>query len=103
MQRDPRLGLEWVRRAAEQGYPSAEYTMGVACQYGDADGGLEAAARWFRSAAEAGEAKAQHELGLALANGDGVAVDRREGSLWLQKAAAQGHSEAKADLEQERA
>jgi|NorSeaMetagenome_1021524.scaffolds.fasta_scaffold1002983_1 hypothetical protein len=26
--------------------------MGVACQYGDAEGGLEAAARWFRGAAE---------------------------------------------------
>ena len=74
--------------------------MGVACQYGDAEGGLEAAARWFASAAEAGEAKAQHEYGLALVNGDGIGIDRRTGAEWLQTAAAQGHAEAKDDLAQ---
>lgn len=99
---DPELGLQWVEKAAAQGYPSAEYTMGVACQYGHAPGGLERAAVWFLSAAEAGEAKAQHEYGLALANGDGVEIDRREGAAWLEKAAAQGHKEATDDLAQAR-
>lgn len=98
--RDPALGLSWVQKAAAQGYPSAEYTMGVACQYGDAKGGLEGAAAWFRSAAESGEPKAQHEYGLALVNGDGVRVDRRSGAEWLRKAAEQGHVEAKEDLAQ---
>ena len=47
----------------------------------------------FASAAEAGEAKAQHEYGLALVNGDGVALDRRAGADWLEKATAQGHTD----------
>ena len=97
--RDPQLGLSWVRKAAEQGYSPAEYTMGVACQYGDLDGGLEEAARWFRLAAEAGVAAAQYEMGVALVNGDGVAMDQRKGVDWLQKAAIQGKAEAIADLE----
>ena len=99
MPRDAQRGLAWVRKSAEQGYSPAEYTMGVACQYGDLDGGLEAAARWFRLAAEAGIAAAQYELGVALVNGDGVAMDRREGVDWLQRAAVQGKPEAIADLE----
>ena len=73
----------------------------ITAQYGDLDGGLEAAARWFRLAAEAGIAAAQYELGVALVNGDGVAMDRREGVDWLQKAAIQGKAEAIADLESE--
>ena len=54
---------------------------------------------WFRLAAEAGIAAAQYELGVALVNGDGVAMDRREGVDWLQRAAVQGKPEAIADLE----
>ena len=40
MPRDAQLGMEWVRKAAAQGYAPAEHTMGVACQYGDAEGKL---------------------------------------------------------------
>ena len=96
--RDAERGLAWVRRAAEQGYAPAQYTMGAACQYGDAEGGLDAAARWFLGAAEAGIAAAQYELGVAYVNGDGVEMDRMEGVEWLWRAAQQGKREAKADL-----
>ena len=96
--RDAQLGMEWVRKAAAQGYAPAEHTMGVACQYGDAEGGLEAAAVWFRGAAEAGVASSQYELGVALVNADGVEMDRQEGVGWLWRAAQQGNADAKADL-----
>lgn len=98
VERDPAAGLAWVQAAAAQGYAPAQHTMGVACQYGDAEGGLEAAARWFRDAATAGVASAQYELGVALVNGDGVEMDRTEGVQWLVRAAQQGKEEAKADL-----
>ena len=98
MPRDAQLGMEWVRKAAAQGYAPAEHTMGVACQYGDAEGGLEAAAVWFRGAAEAGVASSQYELGVALVNADGVEMDRQEGVGWLWRAAQQGNADAKADL-----
>jgi len=97
---DAARGLHWVQRAADQGYAPAEYTMGVACQNGDAEGGLEAAASWFEKAAEAGIAAAQYELGVALINGDGVAPGQVvEGAVWLHRAAAQGQRAAISDLE----
>ena len=40
-----------------------------------------------------------HRDGGAKLNGDGVAMDRREGVDWLQRAAVQGKPEAIADLE----
>jgi len=70
--RQPEAGMGWVRAAAAQGFPSALHTMGMACQMGDTEGGLEGAAEWFAQAADAGVAASQYELGLALFNGDGV-------------------------------
>ena len=96
---DKDLGVHWVERAATQGHAPAEYTMGLACQSGDAPGGLEAAASWFFRAAEAGISAAQYELGVAYINGDGVAAGMEAlGAGWLQRAASAGHKGAIADL-----
>lgn len=93
--------MRWLKMSAEQGYSPAEHTMGVACQYGDAEGGLEAAVGWFRLAAEAGIASAQYELGAAYVNGDGVEAGRvLVGAYWLRRAAEQGSPEAISDLKQ---
>jgi len=96
--RDQERGMRWVRAAAEQGHSPAEHTMGIACQYGDAAGGAEAAASWFARAAAAGIASSQYEIGVAYVNGDGVKMDRRQGIEWLWLAMQQGHAQAKADL-----
>ena len=93
------MNHRWVSAAAAQGYAPAQYTMGVACQYGDVEGGLESAAVWFAKAAEAGIAKAQYELGVAYVNGDGVGMNRTAGVHWLLAAAAQGDDAAKQDLD----
>eukprot|EP00322_Chrysochromulina_rotalis_P023674 CAMPEP_0115829304 /NCGR_PEP_ID=MMETSP0287-20121206/1029_1 /TAXON_ID=412157 /ORGANISM="Chrysochromulina rotalis, Strain UIO044" /LENGTH=352 /DNA_ID=CAMNT_0003282565 /DNA_START=27 /DNA_END=1084 /DNA_ORIENTATION=- len=96
---DKEAGLRWVERSAAQGHAPAEYTMGIACQNGDAIGGLKAAASWFLRAAEAGISAAQYELGVAYINGDGVQAGMEAvGAGWLQKAATAGHKEAIADL-----
>ncbi len=100
VERDVRAGMGWVKMSAEQGYAPAMHTMGVACQYGDAPGGLGEAARWFELAADAGVIASQFELGSALFNGDGVPVQRRLGQRWLSKAAQRGHAEAKEALEE---
>ena len=98
-ERDPVEGMRWVKAAAEQGFAPAEHTMGVACQYGDAEGGLEGAVSWFRKAAEAGIASSQYELGAAYVNGDGVDAGMvTVGAYWLRRAAAQGNKEALSDL-----
>ena len=97
--REAERGIEWVTKAAAQGHPPAEYTMGIACQQGHAAGGLEAAASWFQRAAEAGISAAQYELGVAYINGDGVASGMEAlGAGWLRMAATAGHKEAIADL-----
>jgi len=38
---------------------------------------------------------AQYQLGVCLENGFGVAKDEREAMEWYEKAAEQGHEEAK--------
>ncbi len=48
--------------------------------------------------AEQGDTKAQYNLGLSFLDGDGVAVSERRGRHWLEKAAGQGHRQAKARL-----
>jgi TPR repeat protein len=99
--RDTERGRHWTRLSADQGFAPAEYTMGVACQYGDEPGGAEAAATWFGRAAEAGISAAQYELGVAYINGDGVAPGQEaRGARWLHEAAAAGHKDAIADLAQ---
>ena len=96
---DKALGMHWLERSALQGHAPAEYTMGLACQLGDAKGGLEEAARWFLRAAKGGIRAAQYELGVAYINGDGVEPGMVElGAGWLQEAANGGHREAIKDL-----
>lgn len=57
------------------------------------------AASWYRKAAEAGDAEAQFRLGRVLMSG---ATDDPQGAekavSWLEKAAAQGHEQARAAL-----
>ena len=97
---DKALGMQWVEKAAMQGHAPAEHTMGLACQLGDAAGGLEAAVHWFLRAAEAGISSAQYELAVAYINGDGVKAGMEAlGADWLKKAATAGHKQAIKDLE----
>ena len=50
---------------------------------------------WFRKAADKGLAMAQCQLGECYLKWISVPQDRAEGIKWLQKAAQQGHEEAK--------
>lgn len=45
--------------------------------------------------AEEGNAEAQYRLGMCLGKGQGVSQDANEAGKWIEKAAAQGHAEAK--------
>ena len=58
------------------------------------------AVRWYEPAAQAGDSEAQYRLGILLKRG--LTADEagpEKGVVWLQRAAAQGHSEAAAELE----
>jgi TPR repeat protein len=54
---------------------------------------------WFRQAAERGHAHAQMMLGRYLSRGLGGQQDAAQARVWLEKALAQGLSEAQGDLD----
>lgn len=53
-----------------------------------------AAVQKMRPLAEKGNADAQYALGYMMYYGKGTAVNRKDGVMWIQKAAAQGLPEA---------
>lgn len=88
-------GLEFFKKAAEQGHMNARFILGTI--YDKGDDVLQdrvVAAKWYRKAAEQGHAQAQFNLGLMYTNGEGVEKDHKEAVVWLKKAAAQGHKGA---------
>jgi TPR repeat protein len=56
------------------------------------------AIRLFRPLAEQGNAKAQNLLGVMYRKGRGVARNSLRAFLWLNRAAARGDAQAKAEL-----
>ena len=84
-----------IRLRAEQGYPDAQFALGVMHWEGrsvEQDDGE--AARWFRLAADQGEADGQTALGDAYWDGRGVPQDDREAVEWFQQGAEGGNSVA---------
>jgi TPR repeat protein len=82
--KNPARGAEWVRRAAEQGYPPAQFNLGFMHQQGFGVGKhAVAAANWYRRAAERGHARAQFNLAARIMNGDGMPHDPVQAYKWL--------------------
>lgn len=100
---DEKMAIYWWKKAAEQGNVESMFQLGSAYLFGtqtakfvpDPD---REAAIWYFQAASAGHAEAQYHLGLLFLAGKGVVENRQESSRWMQKAAAQGHPEAKKAL-----
>ena len=93
-----RLG-DW-QRAADLGWPEAQYLFGRCFETGVGVEKDEAeAVKWYREAAEQGLANAQFNLGLCSARGDGVEMDAAEAVKWYRRAAEQGNVSAKNALE----
>jgi TPR repeat protein len=88
-------GLEFFKKAAEQGHANAQFILGTLYDKGeDVLQDRAVAARWYRKAADQGHAQAQFNLGLMYTNGEGVEKDHKEAVVWLKKAASQGHKGA---------
>lgn len=89
---DKHEALKWFRKAAEQGNPDAEDTLGVHYEVGE---GVEQdygkAAYWFRRAAEhvpdlGGAGQGRNNLGILYADGDGVPKDYVQAYVWFSLA-----------------
>jgi hypothetical protein len=55
---------------------------------------------WQKQRAESGSENAQYELGMRYLTGKGVDQNPDEAKKWLEKAAKQGHSQAKRKVEE---
>ena len=110
--RNAQEGVDWLYKAAEQGYAKAQFELGATLDdtlagtpqdHADAatwsrKAAEQGAAQWYRKAAEQGYAKAQHNLGRLYYMGRGVQQDYAEAVKWYRKAADQGHAQAQCKL-----
>lgn len=98
------LALQWFERAARQGLAEAQFHLANMYAYGLApmDTGQDAqrvAAQWYFEAARQGHAEAQYSLGILFLTGGGVTPSVAEARKWIERAAAQGHVDARAYLD----
>ena len=99
---DADKAVEWYQKAAAQGYPKAQYELGIMYGSGETVTSVakdpNKAAEWFQKAAAQGYPKAQLELGKMHLTGEGVTKDATKAVEWYQKAAAQGIAQAQTSL-----
>lgn len=84
-------GARWVRLAAGQHDPVAQYYLGSLYEHGDGvirDNGD--AIGWYEAAARQGNRKAMHALGIAYAQGEGIKKDYSQAARWFTEAAEFG-------------
>ena len=80
-------GLEWFRRAAEQGHESAQHLLASIYFVGtNVPKDYVESAKWYRMAAAQGDAGAQAVLGIMYHYGLGVPVDMGEARKWYREA-----------------
>jgi TPR repeat protein len=95
-QRNPDLGLGYLREAAEADYPQAQYFIGRAMldEHVGHFFNVEKGIGWIRAAANAGYGDAQWTLAQLYESGTGMAQDLGEAIRWYFAAASEGHSAA---------
>lgn len=98
IEKNAQLGVEWLRKAGEQGHCDAQYLLSRGLYDNNVGIDEREAVKWMRKAAEQGHCGAQYELGDVYMRGRGVNIDEREAVKWLRKAAEQGHRVAQHDL-----
>lgn len=97
---NPQEAMKWYRLSAEQGFPEAQYALGVIYFSRDAGAPMDydEAIKWYRKAAEQGHVRSQLNLGIVYLRGDVVPQDIPEAFKWFSLAAAQGDSDAQFNL-----
>jgi serine/threonine-protein kinase len=94
--RDHEQAVEWLRKAAGNEHPEAQYALGSLYMRGfGVERNNTQALRWFRRAADGGNADAQYSIGLMYESGTGVARNPDIALQWYEEAAANGHERAR--------
>ncbi len=88
--------VKWLTLSATQGYPRAEYYVGI--QYYRGKGLFpkdeKESLKWYKKSAEHGFINAQHSLGMVYYLGDGIPKDYVEAYKWLHLASKKGYKMA---------
>ena len=93
---------EWIRKAADQGFARAQFSLGAKYELGDGvTQSYSLAAKWFRKAAVQGHTVAQSNLGSKYLSGLGVEKNNSLAVEWYRMAADQGYSECQTRLASE--
>ena len=83
--------MQWYQKAAAQGNPDAETTVGDFYANGwGVQPRADEAVRWYQKAADQGNVRAEIDLGIFYEHGLGVQQDYTEAKKWYQKAMAHG-------------
>jgi TPR repeat protein len=89
----------WLRKAAAQGDPPANYYLGLCYESGrGTPTNFVEAVKYFRISAEAKYADALDELGQCYVYGRGLSQDFSQAAFWLKKAADEGNPEGQMHL-----
>lgn len=90
---------KWHRQAAEKGYASAQYSLGL--MYSDGEGVSQddkEKVKWITKSAEQGFAAAQYNLAAIYYNAEGVTQDYGKALEWFRKSAEQGDADSQLNL-----
>ncbi len=93
---NPVKARQWMRHAADDGQPYAQYLLGN--WYADGIAGLpknpDLAVQYWRKGAVQGQAQAAYRLAEAYLSGIGVKTDPEAAKHWLRRAAEAGYAPA---------
>lgn len=93
------VAIDLFRRAAELGYPPAQFTLGTMYAAGrGVSQDDEKALQWYRRSAENGEPRGQFMLGSRFLTGRGLPQNDAEAFRWFQKSAEQEYAPAQFGL-----
>ena len=96
---DSVAAFQWLEKAALQGQPVAEYSLGTLYERGQGVTASPAlAVKWYLAAANQGNRKAMHNLAVAYAEGSAGAKNTQEAARWFAQAAALGLSDSQFNL-----
>jgi len=89
---DPSKGIQWLKRAAKQKFPNAQYSLGLVYLTGThVQPDLHVSVLWLKRAADQGFIPAEDVLGRMYLLGKGVPVDLKVAEGLLSAAAQNGN------------
>jgi len=92
-------GVTMLRRAADRGFPMAQYRLAKLYERGEGvQTDLAIARQWTERAAAAGNRRAMHDLGVYFARGEGAPLDESAAFRWFRQAAELGVADSQYNL-----